>query len=58
MEVPPAGTLPIEEWYVTFTLTEHTSLYLQYIDWAAAEGNFQGRNRVRSFWLSRMVFAC
>ena len=34
MEVPPAGTLPIEEWYVTFTLTKGTTLYLQYTDWA------------------------
>ena len=47
MEVPPAGTLPIEEWYVTCTLTERTALYLQY--WDAAEGNFHGHNRGASF---------
>ena len=54
----PGGNLPIEEWYVTFTLTERTTLYLQYIDWATgAEGGFHGYSSVRPFWFSRMPFA-
>ena len=50
MEVPPAEALPQLEGYVPFTLTERTSLYLQYIDWGkGAEGNFHGYSRVRLF---------